>query len=138
MAHALLQHAYDPCQRQDHLDVRVRFGRDPAELLHGALLINLISFLHGDSPFSWKKNFPEAITPRGVRVATFSELPGNFHAAADIPSGADEYVQHLVEHYIDYDVRFRQRVKGSLHRLDRGEFLTHEEVGERLREMFQP
>jgi hypothetical protein len=29
-----------------------------------------------DSPFSWKKNFPEAITPWGVRVATFYDLPG--------------------------------------------------------------
>jgi hypothetical protein len=42
------------------------------------LLVNLISFLHSDSPFSWKKNFSEAITPRGVRVATFYGLPGNF------------------------------------------------------------
>ena len=60
------------------------------------------------------------------------------HAAADIPSGSDEYVQHLVEHYIDHDVWFRQKVKGSLDRLDRGEFLTHEEIGERLGKMFQP
>jgi hypothetical protein len=36
----------------------------------------LVWFLHSDSPFSWKKNFPEAITPRGVRVATFYDLPG--------------------------------------------------------------
>jgi hypothetical protein len=47
-------------------------------------------------------------------------------------------VQQLVEHYIDHDVWFREKVKGSLDPLDRGNFLTHEEVGERMRKMFQP
>src|SRR5687767_15955325 len=78
MPHTFLEHSHYPRQRQDHLDVGIGFGGEPAELLHGALLVNLISFLHSDSPFSWKKNFPEAITPRGVRVATFYGLPGNF------------------------------------------------------------
>src|SRR5437016_14560423 len=78
MPHTFLEHSHYPRQRQDHLDVGIGFGGKPAELLHGALLVNLISFLHSDSPFSWKKNFPEAITPRGVRVATFYGLPGNF------------------------------------------------------------
>src|SRR6266446_288654 len=77
MPHTFLEHSHYPRQRQDHLDVGIGFGGKPAELLHGALLVNLISFLHSDSPFSWKKNFPEAITPRGVRVATFYGLPGN-------------------------------------------------------------
>jgi predicted transcriptional regulator len=58
--------------------------------------------------------------------------------AADIDSGADEYVQQLVEHYLDHDVWFRQTVTGGLRQLDRGEFLTHEEVGARLKKMFQP
>jgi predicted transcriptional regulator len=58
--------------------------------------------------------------------------------AANIPSGADEYVQQLVEHYVDHDVLFRQKVTGSLEQLDRGEFLTHEEVGERLKKMSEP
>jgi predicted transcriptional regulator len=56
--------------------------------------------------------------------------------AADIPSGVDQYVQELVEHYLDHDIWFRQKVKGRLDLLDSGEFLTHEEVGERLEEMF--
>jgi predicted transcriptional regulator len=51
------------------------------------------------------------------------------HVAADILSGSDEDVQQLVEHYIDHDVWFRLKVKASLDQLDRGEFLTHEEVG---------
>jgi hypothetical protein len=52
----------------------------PAKLLHRTLLVNLISFLHSDTPFSWKKNFPEATMPRGVRVASFYGLTGNFQA----------------------------------------------------------
>lgn len=36
--------------------------------------------------------------------------------ASDIHSGADEYVQQLVEHYLD---QFRQKVAGSLEQLDR-------------------
>jgi predicted transcriptional regulator len=58
--------------------------------------------------------------------------------AADIDSGADEYVQQLVEHYLDQDVWFRQKVTGGLKQLDHGEFLTHEEVGARLKKMFHP
>lgn len=58
--------------------------------------------------------------------------------AADIASGADEYVQQLVEHYLDHDVWFRQKVTGGLEQLNRGEFLTHEEVGARLKQIFEP
>jgi len=60
-----------------------------------------------------------------------------YRVAADIPSGADQYVQDLVEHYLDHDVWFRQKVKSSLDQLDDGEFPTHEEVGECLRKTFQ-
>jgi predicted transcriptional regulator len=58
--------------------------------------------------------------------------------AADIDSDTDQYVQQLVEHYLDYDMWFRQKVTGGLKQLDRGQFLTHEEVGVRLKNMFQP
>src|SRR5436305_4431083 len=92
MPHTFLEHSHYPRQRQDHLDVGIGFGGKPAELLHGALLVNLVWFLHSDSPFSWKKNFPEAITPRGVRVATFYDLPGCAGETEDslrvqVPSG---------------------------------------------------
>lgn len=60
------------------------------------------------------------------------------HVAAENRSGADEYVQQLVENYLDYDAWFRQKVTASLGKLDRGEFLTHDEVGSRLQKMFQP
>jgi predicted transcriptional regulator len=56
--------------------------------------------------------------------------------AAENSSEADQYVQLLVEHYLDHDVWFRQKVKTSLERLDRGEFLSHEEMGARIEKKF--
>jgi predicted transcriptional regulator len=53
-------------------------------------------------------------------------------AAAENRSGAEEYVKQLVEHYVDHDAWFRQQVTRGLEQLDRGEFLTHEEVGARI------
>ena len=58
-------------------------------------------------------------------------------AAAENNSGAEEYVKQLVEHYLDHDAWFRQQVKKGLDQLDRGEFLTHEEVGARIDKMFR-
>ena len=58
-------------------------------------------------------------------------------AAAENNSGAEEYVKQLVEHYLDHDAWFRQQVKKGLDQLDRGEYLTHEEVGARIEQMFR-
>jgi predicted transcriptional regulator len=57
-------------------------------------------------------------------------------AAAENKSGAAEYVQELVEQYVDHDTWFRRQVKEGLDQLDRGEFLTHEEMAARIRQMF--
>jgi hypothetical protein len=38
--------------------------------------------------------------------------------AAEIPAGADQYVQQFVEHYLDHDVWFRRKVKTSLDQRD--------------------
>ena len=57
--------------------------------------------------------------------------------AAENRRGAAEYVQQLVESYVDHDAWFRQKVMGGLEQLDHGEFLTHEEVGDRLKKLFQ-
>jgi len=57
--------------------------------------------------------------------------------AAENKSGAEEYVQQLVEHYVDHDAWFRQQVTKGLEQLDRGEFLTHEDVGARIDQMFR-
>src|ERR1700722_1261700 len=61
VAHALLQQADDLGQRKNHLDVGILFGGDPAELLHGSLLFDLVLSLHSDPLlFSWQKNQPSA------------------------------------------------------------------------------
>jgi predicted transcriptional regulator len=56
--------------------------------------------------------------------------------AAEHRSDADEYVQQLVESYLDHDTWMREKVTASLGQLDRGEFLTHEQVGARLEKIF--
>ncbi len=58
--------------------------------------------------------------------------------AAESRRDADEYVQQLVENYLDHDSWFRQKVTASLAKLDSGEFLTHEEVGAGIQKMFVP
>ena len=57
--------------------------------------------------------------------------------AAENRRDADDYVQQLVESYLDHDAWFRRKVSASLGRLDGGEFLTHDEVGAHFEEMFQ-
>jgi hypothetical protein len=65
LAGALTQPAHDLGQRQHHLHRRISIRGHCIELLDGSLRFNLIWFLHSDSPFSWKKNFLEAITRLG-------------------------------------------------------------------------
>jgi predicted transcriptional regulator len=60
------------------------------------------------------------------------------HIAAENNSGTEEYVRQLVEHYLDHDAWFRQKVKEGLGQLDQGEFVTHEEIGARIDQMFRP
>jgi len=52
--------------------------------------------------------------------------------AAENRCGAEDYVQELVEHYVDHDAWFRQEVKKGLDQLDRGESVPHEEVVARI------
>ncbi len=58
-------------------------------------------------------------------------------AAKESNTGPAEYIQQLVEHYVDHDVWFREQVKKGLHQLNRGEFLTHKEMGARIEQMFR-
>ena len=57
--------------------------------------------------------------------------------AAENNSGAEEYVRQLVEQYLDHDAWFRQWVKKGLSQLDQNEFVTHEEIGARIDQMFR-
>ena len=58
-------------------------------------------------------------------------------AAAEKKSGAEDYAKQLVEHYVDHDAWFRQQVTRGLEQLDRGDFLSHEELGSRIDQMFR-
>lgn len=58
--------------------------------------------------------------------------------AAENHSNAEELVCQLVERYLDHDAWFRQKVEAGLSELDRGEFVTHEEIGIRIDELFRP
>lgn len=59
-------------------------------------------------------------------------------AAAENQSDPAQYVEKLVENYVEHDAWFRQNVKKGLEQLDRGEFITHEEIGARIEKMFRP
>jgi predicted transcriptional regulator len=59
------------------------------------------------------------------------------HIAAENNAGAEEYVRQLIEHYLDHDAWFRQKVKAGLRQLDQGEFVTHEEIGARIDQIFR-
>ena len=50
----------------------------------------------------------------------------------------DETVQEVVAQYFEEEDRFIEAVKRGEATLARGEFLTHEQVGERLKRFLQP
>ena len=57
--------------------------------------------------------------------------------AAENNSGAEENTQQLIEHYLDHDAWFREKVKKGLSQLDRDDSLTHDEIGARIDQMFR-
>lgn len=50
----------------------------------------------------------------------------------------DETVQDVVARYFEEEDRFIEAVKRGEAALERGDFLTHEQVGDRLRRFLQP
>ena len=56
--------------------------------------------------------------------------------AAENNSGADEYVQQLVERYLEDDASFRAAVRKGMEQADRGEFIEEEEMDARVARMF--
>ncbi len=79
------------------------------------------------------------LTLKAMEVHLTPELQAKVdRVAAANHRRTDEYVQQLVESYVDHDAWFRQNAAEGLAQLDRGEFLTHEEVGARLQRKFQP
>ena len=60
------------------------------------------------------------------------------HRASQEGRNLDETVQDVVARYFEEEDRFIQAVKRGEAALDRGEFLTHEQLGERLKRFLQP
>lgn len=57
-----------------------------------------------------------------------------------VQNGLDpnELVQEVVAHYFQEEDRFILAVKRGEAAIERGEYLTHEQVGDRLRRFLQP
>ena len=54
------------------------------------------------------------------------------HIAETTGRGTDEVVQEALENLFAYDEWFREKVGRSIGQVDRGEVISHEEVGIRL------
>ena len=60
------------------------------------------------------------------------------HSAAQQGRQADELVQDVLTRYFEEEARFVEAVKRGEDALQRGEYLTHEQVGQRLQRFLQP
>lgn len=80
-----------------------------------------------------------SLKARLLEVNLSPEFPAKLaQAAAENNSDAEEYVRQLVEHYLDHDAGFREKVTAGLAGLDRGEFIRHEEMRARIDELRDP
>ena len=60
------------------------------------------------------------------------------HSAARQGRDPDELVQDVLTHYFEEETRFVEAVKRGEEALQRGEHLTHEQVGQRLQRFLAP
>lgn len=60
------------------------------------------------------------------------------HSAAQKGRNADEFVQDVLAQYLDEESRFIEAVKRGEEALERGDSLTHEQVGQRLERFLNP
>ena len=60
------------------------------------------------------------------------------YSAAQQGCKADELVRDLLTRYFDEEARFVEAVKRGEAALQQGEYLTHEQVGQRLQRFLQP
>jgi len=58
--------------------------------------------------------------------------------AAEQGRNPNDLVQEVVSRYFDEESRFIEAVRRGEEELERGEYLTHEQVGERLHRFLQP
>jgi predicted transcriptional regulator len=72
--------------------------------------------------------------PEGMEVNFTANLEARLtERATQQGRRPDEFVQDVVARYLDEEDRFIEAVKRGEDALERGEYLTHEQVGERLR-----
>jgi predicted transcriptional regulator len=60
------------------------------------------------------------------------------HSAAKQGRNPDEFVQDVLTRYFEEEARFVEAVRRGEDALQRGDYLTHEQVGERLQRFLQP
>ena len=60
------------------------------------------------------------------------------HSAAARGCNPDDLVQEVLTCYFEEEARFVEAVKRGEEALKRGEYLTHEQVGQRLQRFLQP
>ena len=60
------------------------------------------------------------------------------HSAAVRGSNPGDLVRDVVSRYFEEEARFVEAVKRGEDALERGEYLTHEQVGQRLERFLQP
>jgi predicted transcriptional regulator len=60
------------------------------------------------------------------------------HSAAQQGRNPDELVQDLVARYFEEEIRFVEAVRRGEEALERGEYPTNEQVGQRLQRFLQP
>lgn len=60
------------------------------------------------------------------------------HSAARQGRNPDELVQDVVTRYIEEETRFVEVVKRGEEALQRGDYLTHEQLGQRLERFLRP
>ena len=59
-------------------------------------------------------------------------------SAAQQGRNPDELVQEVVSRYVDEERRFIEAVNRGEEALQRGDYLTHEQVGQRLKRFLRP
>lgn len=59
------------------------------------------------------------------------------HSAAQQGSNPDQLVQDVVSRYFEEETRFVEAVKRGEEALQRGEYLSHQQVGDRLQRFLQ-
>ena len=60
------------------------------------------------------------------------------NSAAQQGRNPDELVQDVLARYFEEEVRFVEAVKRGEEALQRGDYLTHEQVGQRLERFLEP